>query len=82
MPDEKPRALHKCWGYLPEFEFGEPAFMKVESPITECVELPEGQLVAGQGGVGTQVAYCPYCGFKSRNPPTPVPYDDSDLGDD
>lgn len=43
--------------------------------------MKDGKLIAGQAGVGTQVIYCPYCGFKSRNPPIPTPYDDSDLDD-
>jgi hypothetical protein len=78
----KKRARHKCQGYLPEWEFGSPTFLRMKPPIDECVETKDGKLIAGQAGIGTQVAHCPYCGFKSRNPPTPTAYDDSDLGDD
>jgi DNA-binding CsgD family transcriptional regulator len=67
--------LHRCFGYLPEFEFGLPVFCKLENPITECVETPDGRLIAGEAGVGTQVAWCPYCGFKARVQPVHVPYE-------
>ena len=70
--------LHKCFGYLPEIEFGDQVFLRLENPITECVELPDGRLVAGEAGVGTCVPVCPYCGFRSRNPPVPIPYERDD----
>ncbi len=74
--------LHCCSGYLPEIEFGDQVFCKIAGAITECVELPDGRLVAGIAGVGTQVPVCPYCGFKSRTPPVPIPYErDEELDD-
>lgn len=74
--------LHRCWGYLPEVRFGEPVFCQHDPAITECVELPDGRLIAGEAGVGTQVICCPYCGFKSRNPPEPIPYERDETLDE
>ncbi len=71
MPDE----LHRCFGYLPEVEFGDQVFCKIAGAITECVELPDGRLIAGEAGVGTQVNFCPYCSFKARVQVEPVPYE-------
>ena len=73
---------HKCWGYLPEVEFGVQVFSRIESPITECVELPDGRLVAGEAGVGTQVNFCPFCGWEARIQPEAIPYDRDDALDD
>ena len=77
MPD-----LHRCWGYLPEVVHGESAFCAVETPITECVELPDGRLIAGEAGVGTQVIHCPYCGFKARVEPAVIPYERDEALDE
>lgn len=74
--------LHRCWGYLPEVEFGASVFMRLENPITECVELPDGRLVAGEAGVGTQVLHCPYCGWRARVQPAVIPYERDEALDE
>ncbi len=77
MPD-----LHRCWGYLPEVEFGVSTFCRLTDSITECVELPDGRLVAGEGGVGTQVGFCVYCGWRARVQPVAVPYERDEALDE
>ncbi len=69
-------ALHRCEGYLPDFDHGERATFLQDVCITECEEQPDGRLIAGTGGVGSQVAFCPYCGFRSALPPVVQPIDD------
>lgn len=70
------RSLHRCEGYLPDFDHGERADFLQDICITECIEYPDGRLIAGTGGVGSQVAFCPYCGFKALTPPVVQPIDD------
>ena len=67
--------FHRCEGYLPDYEKGDRAPFLVDVAITECIEYPDGILVAGTGGVGSQVAFCPYCGFKARAQPRVSPID-------
>lgn len=56
--------LHECEGKLPADGYG-PA-------IEGCSEDRDGTLWAGNGEYGSQVAYCPYCGFKARTQPAIV----------
>lgn len=80
MPDEKLLNLHKCWGYLPAYEAFDRADFLSDFAIDECIEHPDGTLVAGQAGVGSQVAYCPFCGYEAKIKPPVVPYErDDDL---
>lgn len=67
--------LHRCEGYLPDLDHGERAMFLQDVCITECIEYPDGRLIAGTGGVGSQVAFCPYCGFRARLAPKVDPID-------
>ena len=53
--------LHECEGHLPQGGYGE--------AIDACNEKPDGTLWAGNTEYGSQVAFCPYCGFKARVAP-------------
>lgn len=54
-------SLHKCEGWLPRCGCG-PA-------IDECVEREDGSLWIDNGEYGSQVAFCPCCGFKAKVAP-------------
>jgi len=49
---------HCCEGHLPECSYGE--------AITDCVECVDGSLWAGNTEYGSQVNFCPYCGFEAK----------------
>ena len=53
---------HKCEGDLPEAAYG--------SAIFECCEDEERRLWASNEEYSSQVAFCPYCGFEAKVPPT------------
>lgn len=56
---------HECAGDLPQEGYG-PA-------IENCFEDEDGKLWAGNGEYSSQVAFCPYCGFKARVKPKITP---------
>lgn len=63
-------SLHKCQGALPESGYG--------SALDICFEDVAGKLWAANDEYGSQVNYCPYCGYKAKiqlrpdNPPNPI----------
>lgn len=60
MPDK-----HSCKGVLPHNNYGE--------AIDSCDENDGGELWVGNVEYGSQVAFCPYCGFKAATPPKVKP---------
>lgn len=56
---------HSCEGVLPQCSYGE--------ALDSCVENEVGELWVGNGEYGSQVAFCPYCGFKAATPPKITP---------
>lgn len=65
---QAPKTSHKCELNSPEDGYG--------SAVDLCTEHPDGTLWAGNGEYGSQVNYCPKCGFKAK---TQVPVDLKDL---
>jgi hypothetical protein len=59
--------LHSCEGNLPLDGYG--------AAVTGCQEDAEGRLWIGNGEYGSQVAFCPYCGFKARVVPEVISED-------
>lgn len=49
--------LHSCTLHSPEEAYG--------VAIDECDERPDGTLWAGNGEYGSQVNFCPACGYKA-----------------
>ena len=58
MAEEK---LHDCEGKLPDDAYGE--------AIEYCNENEKGELWIGNSEYFSQVAFCPYCGFESKEKP-------------
>jgi hypothetical protein len=50
--------LHFCSEDLPHSGYG--------AAITCCYETLDGQLMVENGEYGSQVNYCPYCGYKAK----------------
>jgi hypothetical protein len=53
--------IHYCEGDLPDSAYG-PA-------IESCYEKEDGTLWVSNTEYGSQVAFCPYCGFAARVKP-------------
>jgi hypothetical protein len=62
MVDERQKSRHSCEGCLPKDGYGE--------ALDGCEEDNEGRLWVGNGEYGSQVAFCPYCGFKAKVMPS------------
>lgn len=69
-PPPRDPSLHECQGHTPQDGYGE--------ALNVCWEQPGGKLWAGNEEYGSQVAFCPYCGFKAKVPP-PVEVFDPNL---
>lgn len=52
---------HQCEYQLPRGNYGD--------AIDGCFEDSRGRLWVGNAEYASQVAYCPFCGYKSPNPP-------------
>lgn len=52
---------HECEEFLPSRGYGD--------GITSCSSNEKGELWADNGEYGTQVRYCPFCGFKAETMP-------------
>lgn len=50
--------LHECEGKLPVRGYG--------AAIDYCREDPDGTLWVGNGEYGSQVNFCPYCGYNGE----------------
>jgi hypothetical protein len=57
----RPPGPHHCFGHLPSEADG-PA-------IIMCEEAEDGTLWAGNIEYSSQVAFCPYCGFRAAQQP-------------
>jgi len=53
---------HECSGRLPEEGYGE--------AVNGCGEREDGTLWVGNGEYGSQVVFCPYCGYRAKEAPT------------
>ncbi len=51
-------ALHYCDSELPSHGRG--------SCVDECSEDEEGRLFVGNGEYGSQINFCPYCGYEAK----------------
>ena len=49
---------HRCEGELPKDGYG--------AAIDICTEHEDGTLWCGNSEYGSQVNFCPYCGFEAR----------------
>ncbi len=49
---------HNCEGHSPHDGYG-PA-------IDHCIKNKKGELWSGNGEYGSQVNYCPYCGYEAE----------------
>jgi hypothetical protein len=54
-------ALHKCEGLTPKAGYG--------NAVTDCIENEDDTLWVGNDEYGSQVGFCPYCGFKAKKMP-------------